>query len=138
MTVTTFVVSTDQPSTKGGEIPKSPANCGGSKSLMGTAGPGGGDVNGSAANLMVFMAARPGSLIPPLIEAAAGQLSTSAANALPQALVLTAIVIGFALLCFALVLGATLARRGGHDDVDAMQAAEPPATDPLKPPVLEE
>ncbi len=95
-------------------------------------------VLGSAANLMVFMAARPGSLIPPVIEAAASQLSTSAANALPQALVLTAIVIGFALLCYALVLGATLARRGGHDDVDAMQAAEPPATDPLKPPVLEE
>lgn len=95
-------------------------------------------VLGSAANLMVFMAARPGSLTPPVIEAAASQLSTSAANALPQALVLTAIVIGFALLCYALVLGATLARRGGHDDVDAMQAAEPPATDPLKPPVLEE
>ena len=95
-------------------------------------------VLGSAANLIVFMAARPGSLIPPVIEAGARQLPAAAADPLPQALVLTAIVIGFALLCFALVLGATLARRGGQDDVDRMQAAEPAASDPVKPPVLEE
>jgi len=95
-------------------------------------------VLGTAANLIVFMAARPGSLIPPVIEAGASQLPAAAANPLPQALVLTAIVIGFALLCFALVLGAFLARRSGHDDVDRMQAAEPPAADPVKPPVLED
>lgn len=95
-------------------------------------------VLGSAVNLIVFMAARPGSLIPPVVEAGASQLPAAAANPLPQALVLTAIVIGFALLCFALVLGAYLARCSGHEDVDRMQAAEPSATDPVKPPVLEE
>lgn len=95
-------------------------------------------VLGSAANLIVFMAARPGSLIPPIIEAGASQLPATAANPLPQALVLTAIVIGFALLCFALVLGAWLARQNGHDDADRLQVAEPTATDPVKPPVLEE
>ena len=93
-------------------------------------------VLGSATNLVVFMAARPGSLVPPLVEAGAQQLSTDAANPLPQALVLTAIVIGFALLCFALVLGAWLARSGGGD-ADRLHDAEPVATDPVKPPVLE-
>lgn len=93
-------------------------------------------VLGSATNLIVFMAARPGSLIPPLIEAGVQQLSSAAANPLPQALVLTAIVIGFALLCFALVLGACLAKNSGGD-ADQLRDAEPVATDPIKPPVLE-
>ena len=93
-------------------------------------------VLGSATNLIVFMAAHPGSLVPPLIAAGAQQLSAAAANPLPQALVLTAIVIGFALLCFALVLGAWLARNSGGD-ADTLHYAEPVATDPLKPTVLE-
>lgn len=93
-------------------------------------------VLGSATNLIVFMAARPGSLIPPLIKAGAQQLPAAAANPLPQALVLTAIVIGFALLCFALVLGAWLA-GGSGGDADTLHAAEPAAADPLKPTVLE-
>jgi multicomponent Na+:H+ antiporter subunit C len=93
-------------------------------------------VLGSATNLIVFMAGRPGSLVPPLVEAGAQQLSTAAANPLPQALVLTAIVIGFALLCFALVLGAWLARNSGGD-ADQLRDAEPAATDAVKPPVLE-
>ena len=49
---------------------------------------------------------------------------------------LTAIVIGVALLCFALVLGAWLARRRGGD-ADTLHDAEPAAADPLKPTVLE-
>ncbi len=95
-------------------------------------------VLGSATNLVVFMAARPGSLVPPVIEAGMHQLAEDAANPLPQALVLTAIVIGFALLCFALVLGARLARQNGHVDADRLQAVEPAAVDPVKPAVLEE
>ncbi|MEJ5210197.1 MAG: NADH-quinone oxidoreductase subunit K [Burkholderiales bacterium] len=91
-------------------------------------------VLGSAVNLIVFMAARPGSLIPPVIESGAQQLAAGAANPLPQALVLTAIVIGFALLCFALVLGAWLARATADDDPDALRETEPVATDPVKPP----
>jgi len=95
-------------------------------------------VLGSAANLIVFMSARPGTLVPPLIEAGAAQLAPAAADPLPQALVLTAIVIGFALLCFGLVLGAWLVRHNGHDDSDRLQASEPVASDPLKPPLMEE
>jgi multicomponent Na+:H+ antiporter subunit C len=64
-------------------------------------------------------------------------LSPAAANPLPQALVLTAIVIGFALLCFALVLIANLARHDVRQDGDALRASEPDATDPIKPPVME-
>lgn len=95
-------------------------------------------VLGGATNLIVFMAARPGGLIPAVIETGATQLPAAAANPLPQALVLTAIVIGFALLCFALVLGAYLVQQGGQQNVDRLAAAEPAATDPIKPPVLEQ
>jgi multicomponent Na+:H+ antiporter subunit C len=95
---------------------------------------------GGAANLMVFLAGRPGSALPPIISAGAETLPSSAANPLPQALVLTAIVIGFALLCFALVLIANLARQDARQDSDALRASEPDManpTDPLKPPLLE-
>jgi multicomponent Na+:H+ antiporter subunit C len=92
----------------------------------------------SAVNLIVFLCGRPGSSIPPVIEAGASDLPPGATSSLPQALLLTAIVIGFALLCFALVLGATIVWRSGTEDVDHMQASEPPATDPMKPPVLED
>jgi multicomponent Na+:H+ antiporter subunit C len=95
-------------------------------------------VLGSAVNLIVFMSGRPGGLIPPVMEAGLEQLPIGAANPLPQALVLTAIVIGFALLCFALVLGARVAGRGSSDDLDGLCASEPPAVEPIKPPVLEE
>jgi multicomponent Na+:H+ antiporter subunit C len=96
---------------------------------------------GGAANLMVFLAGRPGSglptTLPPIIAAGAETLPAAAANPLPQALVLTAIVIGFALLCFALVLIANLARQDARQDSDALRASEPDATDPIKPPLLE-
>ena len=96
---------------------------------------------GGAANLMVFLAGRPASglspILPPIITVGAESLPAAAANPLPQALVLTAIVIGFALLCFALVLIANLARQDARQDSDALRASEPDPTDPLKPPVME-
>jgi len=97
-------------------------------------------VLGSAVNLIVFMSARPESLIPPVMPANAEQLAMGFANPLPQALVLTAIVIGFALLCFALVLAARLSRDHNHADVAQQQAAEPQQAGetPYKPVVLED
>ena len=69
-------------------------------------------------------------------------LAQDAANPLPQALVLTAIVIGFALLCYALVLGARLSQKHEHGDVSRQQTSEPAADpsgdDPHKPPVMED
>lgn len=91
-------------------------------------------VLGSAANLVLFAAGRLGSAQPavvPLRET----LLTDAANPLPQALVLTAIVIGFALVCFALVLVLRLIRDAGTDDALALRYAEPVPTDPVKPPL---
>jgi len=95
-------------------------------------------VLGSAVNLAVFLASRPGSLTPPLIPRGLDRLPAGAADPLPQALVLTAIVIGFALLCFALVLGAWISQREGHGAVDRLRRTEPAPQDPLKPPILED
>jgi len=92
---------------------------------------------GGVANLAVFLAGKPGTLAPPVIAAGASALPEAAANPLPQALALTAIVIGFALLCFALVLVARLARHDAKEDGDALTSTEPLATDPIKPPVME-
>lgn len=91
---------------------------------------------GGVANLAVFLAGRPGGLTPPIIPPGAAVLPPGAADPLPQALVLTAIVIGFALLCFALVLVADLARRSPDQEVDGLRGPEPVADDPVKPPEL--
>jgi len=99
-------------------------------------------VLGSGVNLIVFLAGRPGTLVSPVIPRGAEALAENAAAPLPQALVLTAIVIGFALLCFSLVLAARVSRDHGHSDVAEQKASEPPqdpaAGDSLKPPVLEQ
>lgn len=96
---------------------------------------------GSAANLIVFLSGRPGTLLPPVIQAGASALAENAANPLPQALVLTAIVIGFALLALALVLAARVSREQSNADVATYQACEPEtdpsAEDPDKPAVME-
>ena len=99
-------------------------------------------VLGSGVNLIVFLAGRPGTLVPPVVPEGAVALAGDAAAALPQALVLTAIVIGFALLCFSLVLAARVSRDHGHSDVarqrDSEPAQDPDLEDSLKPPVLEQ
>ncbi len=58
----------------------------------------------TAANLIIFAAGGLTWGAPPLIPDGADAPAGPVANALPQALVLTAIVIGFGLLAFALVL----------------------------------
>lgn len=99
-------------------------------------------VLGSGVNLIVFLAGRPGTLVPAVIPRGAEALAENAAPPLSQALVLTAIVIGFALLCYSLVLAARVSRDHGNSDVAIQQASEP-TQDPaaktsLKPPVLEQ
>ncbi|MDO5652547.1 MAG: NADH-quinone oxidoreductase subunit K [Brachymonas sp.] len=89
---------------------------------------------GSAGNLLVFMSGRVGSALPPVVAAPAQALTSQDANPVPQALVLTAIVIGFTLACFLMLLAVALLRTGASDDADAIRDAEPPATDPVKPP----
>lgn len=89
---------------------------------------------GSAANLVLFAAGRLGPTAPAVVPVGAAALEGTA-NPLPQALVLTAIVIGFALVCFSLVLMLRLIRDAGTDDALALRDAEPEPTDPVKPPL---
>ena len=99
-------------------------------------------VFGSAVNLVVFLGGRPGTLVPAVIEAGKTLLPQDAASPLPQALVLTAIVIAFALLCLGLVIGARVSRAHDEADLAELRASEPPhATGPdddRKPPVMDE
>ncbi len=59
---------------------------------------------GNAVNLLIFAAGRLTHVNPPLIDPDQTIPAASVANALPQALILTAIVIGFAMTIFLLVL----------------------------------
>lgn len=93
-------------------------------------------VIGVALNLLVFASGRLDSAAPPIVASGA-QVLVDAANPLPQALVLTAIVIGFALLCFSLVLVVRLMRAADTDDAHRLRAAEPRNDDDIKPPVEE-
>lgn len=81
-------------------------------------------VLGNAANLSIFIAGRMESRIPPLVPAGETALA-GGANPLPQALILTAIVISFALVAFTVVLFQSAYRRLGTLDADAMREAEP-------------
>lgn len=91
---------------------------------------------GAGVNLLLFSAGRLASDVPPVIPAGASALA-AAANPLPQALTLTAIVISFALLCFSLVLVVRLILVSGSDDVARLRAAEPPSADPHQPAIEE-
>ncbi len=78
----------------------------------------------NAANLIIFSAGRLTRAEPPLVPDGLSTPAVQVANALPQALVLTAIVIGFGLLAFTLVLVYRSWRVLGTVDGDAMQVAE--------------
>jgi len=80
----------------------------------------------NAANLVIFAAGRLTWAAPPLIAEGAQAPTGAAANALPQALILTAIVIGFGLLTFTLVLVYRTYRTLGTVEADALRVAEPP------------
>jgi multicomponent Na+:H+ antiporter subunit C len=90
----------------------------------------------SAVNLLVFSAGRISTLSPPIMRAGEQILPAVAANPLPQALVLTAIVIGFAFLCFSMVLIMRLVQQSGSRDMDQLRDAEPDDIDPIKPSML--
>ena len=79
----------------------------------------------NAANLTIFAAGRLTEAAPPLVPEGMAAPPELVANALPQALVLTAIVIGFGLLAFALVLVYRAYQALGTLDSDAMRHAEP-------------
>ena len=79
----------------------------------------------NAANLTIFVAGRLTTGAPPLIPVGAEAPVGDVANALPQALVLTAIVIGFGLFAFALVLMFRAYSTLGTLYSEEMRVAEP-------------
>ncbi len=90
---------------------------------------------GNAANLSIFLSGRLAGPVPPIVAAGAEGLAAGAANPLPQALILTAIVIGFAVVSFVLVLVARAYGALGTLDTEAMRVAEP-ADEPPRPGAL--
>lgn len=81
---------------------------------------------GNAINLVILVAGRLSRLVPPIILGDDTARTAAAANPLPQALILTAIVIGFAMFAFLLVLAWRAYENLEADDTDRMRVAEPP------------
>jgi len=81
---------------------------------------------GNAVNLLIFVAGRLEYFHPPLIAEGQTSLGVPASNALTQALILTAIVIGFAMVTFLLILlNGTYARTGTLDADESPFLEEP-------------
>jgi multicomponent Na+:H+ antiporter subunit C len=79
---------------------------------------------GHAANLLIFTSGRLTEGSPPLVEEGRETLEASAADPLPQALILTAIVIGFGVQAFAIVLLKRAYRAVQTDDLDDMKMTD--------------
>jgi multicomponent Na+:H+ antiporter subunit C len=76
------------------------------------------------ANLLIFTAAGLTRAVPPIIPQDHAVLQTPAADPVPQALILTAIVISFGVVAFALVLFQRTYQAIGTDDPDEMETDE--------------
>jgi multicomponent Na+:H+ antiporter subunit C len=85
---------------------------------------------GNAVNLLLFVAGRVTREVPPVITS--DVLPATAANPLPQALILTAIVISFSFFAFLMVLGYRAWQTLKTDDTTGMRFAEP-ADEPAPP-----
>jgi len=73
---------------------------------------------GHATNLLIFVSAGLHGNSLPIIPAGMEVLPATAVDPLPQALILTAIVIGLALFGFSLALAYRCVAVLGHDDID--------------------
>jgi multicomponent Na+:H+ antiporter subunit C len=79
----------------------------------------------NAVNLLIFTAGRVLREVPPIIPPGFDAPQGAVANPLPQALILTAIVISFSIFAFLLVLSYRAYQQLGTDDADEMRVAEP-------------
>lgn len=79
---------------------------------------------GHAANLLIFSMGRIARGAPPIIPEGAEVPAGVYADPLPQALILTAIVIGFGVQAFALILIRRSAETVGTDDLDRMTSTD--------------
>ena len=87
-------------------------------------------VLGNATHLLIFVVGRLTREEPPLIPSGMELAEPGFANPLPQALILTAIVISFSLFAFVLVLVLRAYQTLGTLDTDEMRDAEPEASAP--------
>jgi multicomponent Na+:H+ antiporter subunit C len=79
---------------------------------------------GNGANLLIFLVGRLNSEQPPIIPDAASTLTGAYADPIPQALILTAIVISFGLQSFAIVTIKKVYKEVGTDDLDIIDRRE--------------
>ena len=77
-----------------------------------------------ATNLLIFTVARLTRGAPPVIDMSMSALEPPFADPMPQALILTAIVISFGVIAFALALAFRSYRSLGTDDLDQMQSTD--------------
>ena len=80
---------------------------------------------GNGVNLLIFTAGRLTREVAPIVPPGLEQPDGPIANPLPQALILTAIVIGFAMFSFLLVLAFRAYQTLDADNTDTMRLAEP-------------
>lgn len=80
---------------------------------------------GNGVNMTIFTAGRIMREVPPIIPGDVDRIVEAVANPLPQALILTAIVISFSFFAFLLVLAYRAYEELGTDDTDEMRVAEP-------------
>ena len=79
---------------------------------------------GHATNLLIFVSAGLSRGGPPVIAPDAQTITTQFADPLPQALILTAIVIGLGVIAFALALASRVYQVFGSDDLDTIHQKE--------------
>jgi multicomponent K+:H+ antiporter subunit C len=81
-----------------------------------------------AVNVFIFLMARLRIGVPPIIDRKVPPDLANYADPLPQALVLTAIVIGFGMTALLLVIALRAHTETGTDHVDGVEAADGPRT----------
>ncbi len=77
-----------------------------------------------ATNLLIFTASGLNRAVPPIVPEGVKSVTTAAADPLPQALILTAIVISFGVLAFLLVLLHRAYQTVGTDDIDELKGTD--------------
>lgn len=79
---------------------------------------------GNATNLIIFAAGGLTKAAPPFLDADNQPIAEITADPLPQALILTAIVIGLGFIAFAIVLKYKFWQITGTDDLDQLKETD--------------
>ncbi|MBE0643397.1 MAG: Na+/H+ antiporter subunit C [Bacteroidetes bacterium] len=77
-----------------------------------------------AANLVIFSSDSTRQASPPIVQEGAQVLQAPQADPLPQALILTAIVIGFGIFAFFIVLIKRTHKEAGTDEIDDLSEGD--------------